>query len=53
MQKAPSSGVIVNAGVISWCSSKGIGSQNSGDKIKTITKNAIDKLLAGEQIFSD
>ena len=53
MKKKTSSGIIVNVGSMDWCSSLGMGSKDSGDKIKTITKNAIDKLLAGEQVFSD
>ena len=53
MQKHHSSGVIVNVGSINWCSPNGMGSQASGDKIKIITKNTIDKLLTGENVFSD
>ncbi len=53
MQKTNSSGVIVNVGSIGWCSSEGMGSQNSGDKIKTITQNAIYKLVAGASVFSN
>jgi len=53
MQKKASSGIIVNAGTMDWCSPKGMGSQDSGDKIKIITRNAIDKLLQGKNVFSD
>jgi len=53
MQKKSSSGIIVNAGSMDWCSPRGMGSQNSGDKIKIITKNAIDKLLTGKTVFSE
>ncbi len=53
LQKTRSSGIIVNTGSNKWCSSFGIGSSNSGQKIKTITQNAIVKLLAGSKIFSN
>jgi hypothetical protein len=53
MQKKSSSGIIVNVGTMDWCSPRGMGHQDSGDKIKMITKNAIDKLLTGENVFSN
>jgi len=53
MQKTSTSGVIVNVGSVNWCSLLGMGSQDSGDKIKAITRNAFNKLLAGENVFSD
>jgi hypothetical protein len=51
MQKSGTSGVIVNAGVISWCSASGIGNPQSGNNIKMITRNAIMKLLTGANVF--
>jgi hypothetical protein len=53
MQKKKSTGIIVNVGSMDWCSLNGMGSQESGDKIKIITRNSIDKLLAGQDVFSD
>jgi len=53
MQRKISSGIIVNVGTMDWCSPKGIGNQDSGDKIKIITRNAIDKLLNGKNVFSE
>jgi hypothetical protein len=52
-QRTKTSGVIVNAGSNSWCSMVGIGSVDQGDKIKIITRNAIYKLVAGENVFSN
>ncbi|HEV8513993.1 MAG TPA: N,N-dimethylformamidase beta subunit family domain-containing protein [Cyclobacteriaceae bacterium] len=53
MQKKTSSGIIVNVGTMDWCSIGGMGNQDSGDKIKVITRNAIDKLLNGKKVFSE
>jgi len=53
LQKKKSSGIIVNAGTNSWCSSSGIGSPGSGEKLKSITKNAVMKLLNGVTLFSN
>jgi hypothetical protein len=52
LQKTATSGVIVNVGSINWCSSLGMGSQHSGEKIKIITQNAIEMMLAGTNMFS-
>jgi hypothetical protein len=52
MQKTAASGIIVNVGSIAWCSSVGMGSPDSGEKIKTITKNAVNQLLTGKNVFS-
>jgi len=52
IQKTKTSGVIVNASSTDWCSSSGMGG-SSGDKIKGITQNAIQKLLAGQTVFSN
>lgn len=53
LQRAKTSGIIVNASSNTWCSGMGIGSPVSGDKIKTITKNAIVRLLSGQTVFSN
>lgn len=52
MQKTTTSGVIVNVGSIGWCSPSGMGNHGAGEKIKAITKNALDKLLTGKNVFS-
>jgi hypothetical protein len=51
LQRTSSSGVIVNTGTTDWCSQNGIGGQDQA-KIKTITLNAIRKLLDGANVFS-
>lgn len=51
MQKAPSSGFIVNTATTGWCSETGMGGK-SGEHIKQITFNAVDKLLKGKSVFS-
>jgi hypothetical protein len=51
MQKTKSSGIIINAASYDWCSANGMGGVD-GVKIKTITSNAINKLLKGETVFS-
>ncbi|MBS1505850.1 MAG: hypothetical protein JSS79_04305 [Bacteroidetes bacterium] len=53
LKRTKTSGIIVNAGSNTWCSGMGIGSSVNGDKIKTITKNAIVKLLSGQTVFSN
>lgn len=50
-QKAPNSGVIVNAGSTEWCGAGGMGG-SSAQAIKKITLNAIRKLLRNEPVFS-
>jgi hypothetical protein len=50
-QRSASSGIIINTGSTDWCSSNGMGGA-SGDIIKRITLNAIQKLLKGETVFS-
>jgi hypothetical protein len=52
LKKTKRSGVIVNTGTTDWCSSNGMGGQ-SGDIIKKITRNAIEKLLNKQNVFSD
>ncbi len=52
MQPTASSGVIINMGSSDWCSPSGVGS-TSGHQLKTITKNAIRKLLDGTNVFSN
>lgn len=49
-QKTETSGVVVNTASYSWCSDAGMGGA-SGNKIKAITKNAIDLLLKGQSVF--
>ncbi len=51
VQPLPSSGIIVNTGTTDWCSGNGMGGQDQV-KIKTITRNAILKLLNNENVFS-
>jgi hypothetical protein len=52
LQKSQASGIIVNVGSINWCSSSGMGSPDAGEKIKTITRNALNKLLTGQNVFT-
>ena len=49
-QKTETSGVVVNTASYSWCSDTGIAGTD-GNKIKTITKNAIDLLVKGLSVF--
>lgn len=49
-QKTQTSGNIINAGSIEWCSSAGIGASNG--MVKQITKNMINKLLNNNPIFT-
>jgi hypothetical protein len=51
MKKTSASGVIINTSSTDWCSDSGMGS-NSGNAIKQITRNAIDKLLSDQSVFS-
>jgi hypothetical protein len=53
IQKTKSSGIVVNVASTNWCSPTGLGSIQSGDKIKLITQNGIRKLLSGQTVFSD
>jgi len=53
MQKTKTSGIVINVASTDWCSSAGIGSIDSGNQIKIITRNAIVKLLHGQSLFSD
>lgn len=50
-QKTVNSGTVVNVASEEWCSSSGIGGKDAA-KIKTITKNMIDKSLEGRSLFS-
>lgn len=45
------SGYIINTCSTDWCSSSGMGG-SSGDAIKRITRNAVNKLINGENVFS-
>lgn len=49
MKATSTSGIIINMGACDWCTSSGIGQSN----VKTITKNAIQKLVNGSPIFSN
>ncbi|HYG38664.1 MAG TPA: N,N-dimethylformamidase beta subunit family domain-containing protein [Cytophagales bacterium] len=49
-QKNKTSGIIINAGTTDWCSNNGIGGSDS-TKIQIITKNMIEGLLSGENLF--
>jgi hypothetical protein len=51
LQRTSSSGVVVNTGTTDWCSQNGIGGVDQA-RIKTITRNAIQKLLNGQNVFS-
>jgi hypothetical protein len=51
-QKTPTSGIIVNGASYDWCSHRGLGGRD-GDKLKTITLNAISKLLNQQNVFSN
>ena len=50
-QKTPASGVVVNVASMDWCSGYGMGGEDA-EKIKTITKNILDGLLAERNLFS-
>lgn len=52
LQKTARSGVIVNTASCDWCSENGMGGP-SGEIIKGITYNAIDKLANKAGVFSD
>jgi hypothetical protein len=51
-RKTAHSGVIVNTSSCDWCSSNGMGGR-SGNIIKKITYNAIEKLTSDAEIFSE
>jgi hypothetical protein len=53
MRATPTSGVIVNMGASDWCSPTGVGHVTAGYPLKTITRNAIRKLVDGVTVFSD
>jgi hypothetical protein len=53
MQATPSSGVVVNMGANDWCSASGVGHAIAGGPLKTITRNAIHKLVSGVTVFSN
>jgi hypothetical protein len=52
IQRSFNSGQIVNTASSNWCSYDGIGGKD-GNIIQIITRNAIDKLVNGESIFSN
>ena len=49
MKATTTSGIIINMGACDWCSSSGVGQSN----VKTITRNAIKKLVTGSPVFSN
>ncbi|HYF70318.1 MAG TPA: N,N-dimethylformamidase beta subunit family domain-containing protein [Ohtaekwangia sp.] len=51
LQQSITSGIIVNAASTDWCSVNGMGG-TSGQQIKTITHNAVFKLLNNEPVFT-
>lgn len=51
LQRSSSSGIIINAASTDWCSANGMGG-TSGQHIKTITHNAVIKLLNNEPVFA-
>jgi hypothetical protein len=53
MKATKTSGIIINMASSDWCSASGVGNPTSGDKIKAITKNAIEKLASGKPVFSN
>jgi len=50
-KKKAKSGTVVNAATTDWCSPKGIGGSDH-EKIAIITKNMIDKSLAGKSLLT-
>jgi len=52
VQKSSSSGIVINAASYDWCSARGMGGED-GNAIKTITSNAINKLLKNQPVFSN
>jgi hypothetical protein len=50
-QKKSTSGKIINTATTNWCAKSGIGGKD-GAKIKIITRNMIEMLLNGDNIFS-
>jgi hypothetical protein len=52
LQRSKNAGIIINTGSTDWCSANGMGGV-SGDAIKQITRHAINKLLAHQEIFSE
>ena len=53
MKATPASGIIINMGSTDWCSSTGMGHEKDGHALRTITKNAIQKLITGSPVFSN
>jgi hypothetical protein len=51
MKKTTTSGVIINTASTDWCAPRGMGGKD-GAKIKKITLNAINLLLADSNVFS-
>ena len=47
------SGIVINMGSSEWCSKDGIENATSGTQLKTITENAIRKLLNRTNVFSN
>jgi hypothetical protein len=50
-RKTAASGIVINTASTDWCSLNGIGG-SSKQKIKTITYNALNKLVNDERVFS-
>ena len=51
-QKSATSGIIINTGSMNWCSITGMNGKNRF-KIRKITRNMMDKLILGLNVFSD
>lgn len=51
-QKTPFSGIVINGASTDWCSTSGMGGK-SGDHIKQITYNALNKLMSGLPVFTE
>lgn len=51
-RKKPGAGIVVNTSSCDWCSGNGMGGR-AGSMIKTITYNAMHKLLNDAEVFSE
>lgn len=51
-KKSAQSGIVMNTASTDWCSGSGMGGR-SGNTIKTITYNALTKLLNNQPVFSE
>ena len=50
-QRTATSGIIINPASTNWCNTYGFGGR-SGAQLKLITKNAINLLMTGQNVFS-